>query len=163
MHYFLYQYTAYWLLLYFKRDYDDAFLCYCWFLFIPWWGCWYTRSQCQAPIQKFFKGGVEEEKCLLIHVSTHVHIKTTQTYNSFSLLTFQEDCLLFFALFDYSLLLLKGRGGCNPRNPPSRSANECRVSDKHLWANISAFLFQTTFLHIGGYFTTTTEMCALVL
>ena len=35
----------------------------------------YTFSQ--ARIQKFFKGGLEEEKCLLIHVSTRVHIKTT--------------------------------------------------------------------------------------
>ena len=126
------------------------------------------RWPLQVRIKKFFKGGglrrkIFKEKCLLINVSTHIHIKTRRTCNSFSLLTFQEDCLLFFALFDYSLLLLKGRGGCNPRNPPSRSANECRVSDKHLWANISAFLFQTTFLHIGGYFTTTTEMCALVL
>ena len=60
------------------------------------------------------------EKCMLIHVSMHVHIKTRQTYNSFSLLPFQEDCLLFFALLYYSLLFLKferGRG-CHPRNPP---------------------------------------------
>ena len=82
----------------------------------------------QARIQKFFKEGVEEDnferESLLIHVSTRVHIKTRQTCNSFSLLSFQEDCLLFFALFNYSLLFLKfKRGVWNPRNPPSRSAN----------------------------------------
>ena len=74
-------------------------------------------------------GGVEEEnferKILLIHVSTRVHTKIRQTCNSFSLLPFQEDCLLFFVLFYYSLLFLKFEGGggnpCNP--PPSRSAN----------------------------------------
>ena len=74
-------------------------------------------------------GGVEEEnlkeKCLLVHVSTRVHIKTRQTCNSFSPLPFQEDCLLFFALFYYSLLFLKFERvrGCNPRIPPSRSTN----------------------------------------
>ena len=53
-------------------------------------------------------------------------MKTRQTCNSFSLLPFQEDCLLFFALFYYTFLFLKLErgGGCNPRNPPSRSANE---------------------------------------
>ena len=48
------------------------------------------------------EGGWEgnfEGKMFLIHVSTRVHIKTRQTCNSFSLLLFQEDCLLFFALF----------------------------------------------------------------
>ena len=64
------------------------------------------------------------EKCLLIHVLTRIHIKTRQTGNSFLLLPFQEDCLLFFALFYNSLLFFKrGGGGCNPRNPPSRSTN----------------------------------------
>ena len=57
----------------------------------------------QARIKKFFKskvgGGVEEEKCLLIHLLTRVHVKTRHTCNSFSFLPFQEDCLLFFALF----------------------------------------------------------------
>ena len=55
-----------------------------------------------------------KEKCLLIHISTREHIKTRQTCNSFSLLPFQEDCLLFFALYYryYSLLFLKfERGG----------------------------------------------------
>ena len=71
----------------------------------------------QARIQKFFKGGLRskilKEKCLLIHVSTRVHIKTRQTCNSFSLLPFQEDCLLFFffALFYYSLIFLKFERG----------------------------------------------------
>ena len=75
--------------------------------------------------RNFSKGGgglrrkILEEKCLLIHVSTRVHIKTRQTYNSFSLLPFQEDCLLFCTLFYYSLFVLKFEmGGCNPRNPP---------------------------------------------
>ena len=81
-----------------------------------------------------------KEKCLLIHVSTHVHIKTRQTCNSFSLLPFQEDCLLFFALVYYSLLFLKfeGGGGATPVTP-SRSANDVRsglcmhpVHDKQL-------------------------------
>ena len=49
-------------------------------------------------------GNILKEKCLLIHVSMRVHIETRQTCNSFSLLPFQEDCLLFFALFYYSLL-----------------------------------------------------------
>ena len=56
-----------------------------------------------------------------VHVSARVHIKTRQTCNSFSLLPFQKDFLLFFALFYYSLLFLKnekGGGGCNPSNPP---------------------------------------------
>ena len=59
-----------------------------------------------------------KEKCLLIHVSTRVHIKSRQTCNSFSLLPFQEGCLLFFVLFYYSLLFFKLErgGGCNPRN-----------------------------------------------
>ena len=48
--------------------------------------------------RKFLK-----EKCLLIHVSTRVYIKTRQTCNYFSHLPFQEDCLLFFALFFNSL------------------------------------------------------------
>ena len=35
------------------RDYDAAFLCYCWFLFILWWGCWYawtllSRHNCKV-------------------------------------------------------------------------------------------------------------------
>ena len=63
------------------------------------------RTECimHARIQKFFKGGLRrkilKEKCLLIHVSTRVYIKTRQRCNSFSLLPFQEDYLLFFALF----------------------------------------------------------------
>ena len=56
----------------------------------------------QARIQKVLKGvsrrKILKEKCLLIHVSTRVHIKTRQTCNSFSFLPFQEDCLLFFLL-----------------------------------------------------------------
>ena len=83
----------------------------------------------QAQIQKFFKGGVGEgvrrkilkEKCLLIHVSMHVHIKTRQTCNSFSLsLLFKK--IVFYILLCVLLLYLKG-GGCNTRKPPSRSAN----------------------------------------
>ena len=65
--------------------------------------------------------GFHRKKC-----SKRVHIKTRQTCNSFSLLSFQEDCLLFFALFYYSLLYLKG-GYATPVTPPPlpcRSANE---------------------------------------
>ena len=64
-------------------------------------------------------GKILKEKCLLIHVSTRIHIKIRQSCNSFPFLHFQEDCLLFFALFYYSLLFLKfERGGCNPVTPP---------------------------------------------
>ena len=50
-----------------------------------------------------------------INVCTH---KTRQTGNSFSLLPFQEDCLLFFALFYYSLLFLTfERGVAAPVTP----------------------------------------------
>ena len=61
-----------------------------------------------ADPELFQRGGglrrkILKEKCLLIHVSTRVHIKTRQTCKSFSLLPFQEDCLLFFALFYYSI------------------------------------------------------------
>ena len=64
--------------------------------------------------RNFQRGGglkrkILKEKCLLIHV----------TCNSFSLLLFQEYCLLFFALFYYSLLYLKfERGGATPVTPP---------------------------------------------
>ena len=88
-------------------------------------------NKCVLPlgrIQKFFKGGgglrrkIFKEKCLLIHLSSRVHIKTRQTCNSFSLLPFQEDCLLFLflsSLFYYSPLFLEiWKEGCNPRNPP---------------------------------------------
>ena len=79
-------------------------------------------SMKQARIQKFFKGRVEEENFLLIHVSTRVHIKFRQTCNSFSLLPFQEDCPLFFALFYYSFLFLKFEKGVattvTPLPPP---------------------------------------------
>ena len=69
--------------------------------------------------RQFSKGGVEEENFgRKMFVDTRI-ISTRQTCNSFSLLPFQEDCLLFFALFYYSLLFFKfERGGCNPRNPP---------------------------------------------
>ena len=66
-------------------------------------------------------GKFRKKKWLLIHVPTRVHIKTRQTCKSFCLLPFQEDCLLFLALFYYSLLIFeiwKGGGGCNARNPP---------------------------------------------
>ena len=69
----------------------------------------YRSDVKQQPNEKFSKGGGLRrknlnEKCLLIHVST---------CNSFSLFPFQDDCLLFFALFDYSVLFLKfeRRGG----------------------------------------------------
>ena len=76
----------------------------------------------QARIQKVFKRGggrlrrkILKEKCLLIQVSPRVHVKTRQTCNSFSLLPFQED----FLLYSYFLLILEiWKGGCNPRNPP---------------------------------------------
>ena len=67
----------------------------------------------------FQKRKILKEKCLLIHVSTRVRIQTSQTCNSFSLLPFQEDCLLFFALFYYSILFLKfERGIATPVTPP---------------------------------------------
>ena len=77
--------------------------------------------------QQFFKMGeglrrkILKEKCLLIHVSTrvHIHVKTRQTCNSFSLLPFQEDFLLFITLFHFWNL----KGGFYPPPPPSRSAN----------------------------------------
>ena len=60
-----------------------------------------------------------KEKCLLIHVSTREHIKTRQTCNSFSLHHFQEEFLLFFALFYYSFLFLEfERGVATPVIPP---------------------------------------------
>ena len=69
-----------------------------------------------AEPEIFQRGGglrrkILKEKCLLIHVSTRVHIKTRQTCNSFSLLPFQVECPLFFALFYYSLLFLKFERG----------------------------------------------------
>ena len=50
----------------------------------------------QARIQKFLKGGGVRRKILKEECLTRVHIKTRQTCNSLSLLSFQEDCLLFF-------------------------------------------------------------------
>ena len=78
----------------------------------------------QARIQKFFKGGgvggkFLKEKCLLIHVSTRVNIKTRQMFNSFSLLPFQEDCLLFFSLLlSFIFEILKGGGVATLVIPP---------------------------------------------
>ena len=75
-----------------------------------------------ADLDIFQRGGGLRRKilkyiCLMIHVSTRFK-KTRQTCNPFSLLPFQEDCLLFFALFYHSFLFLKfQRKGCNPRNP----------------------------------------------
>ena len=66
-----------------------------------------------------------------INACTH---KTIQTCNFSPHFPFQEDCLLFFALFSYSLLFLKFEGGggmCNPRNPPSRSANDVYCIDNN--------------------------------
>ena len=48
------------------------------------------------------------------------HMKTRQTCNCYSLLLFQQYCLLFFALFYYSLLFLKlerGGGVATPVTP----------------------------------------------
>ena len=62
-----------------------------------------------------------KEKCLLKHVSTSVHIKTRQTCNSFSLLPFQEDCLLFFCfdlLLSFIFEIQRGGGGSTPSPPP---------------------------------------------
>ena len=57
-----------------------------------------------------------------MRVSTRVHMRTRQTCNSFSLLPFQEDCLLFFALFYCSLFFLgnvkRGGGVATPVIPP---------------------------------------------
>ena len=59
-------------------------------------------------------GGVEEEnlkeKCLLIHVTMRVHIKTRQTCNSFSLLPLQEDCFVLLLSFIFEIR----RGGVQP-------------------------------------------------
>ena len=104
------------------------------------WPTWSTSEtfrpeiyRCTWPRRRsriFSKGGLKKkilkENCLLIHVSTCVHIKTRQTCNSLSLslslsFPFQEDCLLFFALFYYSLLFLKFEGGV----ATSSSANAC--------------------------------------
>ena len=68
------------------------------------------------------RGGIEEENFeIYMFVDTRINActqKTSQTCNPFSLLPFQEDCLLFFALFYHSFLFLKfQRKGCNPRNP----------------------------------------------
>ena len=118
-------------------------------------------SQLRRGSRNFSKGRLRrkilKEKCLLIHVSTRVHIKTRQTCNSFSLLPFQEDCLLFFALFYYSLLFLFERGGCNSRNPLplyppmySRSVPECiscALSSEHFLA-FDLFDFQFIFLSL---------------
>ena len=74
----------------------------------------------QAWIQKFFKRGWggkfwKKNVCWYTYLLTREHIKTRQTCNSFSLLPFQKDCLLFFALFYYSLLFLKfERWGLQP-------------------------------------------------
>ena len=72
----------------------------------------------------FSKGGglrwkILKEKCLLIH------IKTILSFNSFSLLPFQEVCFFFFVLFFFSFLFLKFEkgGGVATPVPPSRSAN----------------------------------------
>ena len=74
--------------------------------------------------RNFSKGGGDFERKMFVNtLSTRVYIKTRQTCNSFSLLSFQEDCLLFFVLFYYSVLFLKfEKGGCKPP-PPPRSAN----------------------------------------
>ena len=77
---------------------------------------------CRRGSRNFSRGGLRrkilKEKCLFIHVSTGVHIKTRQTCTSFSLLPFQDDCLQFFALFYYSLLFLKFERGVVPPCPP---------------------------------------------
>ena len=51
MHYhILYQHTAHWIATIVLRDYNAAFLCNSWFLFILWWGCWYVNM---SPSDKF--------------------------------------------------------------------------------------------------------------
>ena len=62
----------------------------------------------QARIQKFQKGGglrreILKEKCLLIHVSTRVHMKTRQTCNSFSLLPSKEYCFVLLLSFIFEI------------------------------------------------------------
>ena len=83
-----------------------------------------------ADPEIFQRGGgglrrkILKEKCLLIHLSTRVHINTRQTCNSFPLFLFQEDCLLIFALFYYSLFMKFERGVATPVSPPTtRTAN----------------------------------------
>ena len=74
--------------------------------------------------RNFSKGGgglrrkILEEKCLLIHVLTRVHIKTRQTYNSSSLLPFQEDCFLFFLLYFNTLFYFWNLNPPPPLDPP---------------------------------------------
>ena len=100
--------------------------------------------------RNFSKGGgglrrkILKEKCLLIHVSTRVHIKTRQTCNSFSLLPFQEDCIVFFALFNYSLLFLKfERGGATPITPPLDPPMllQCSLTIKHFILTLFLFAY----------------------
>ena len=126
------------------------------------WGVWLFPVDvgcrgfpAQARIQKFFKGEVEEEnfgrKMVLIHVSTRVHIKNKQTCTSFSLFPRQEDCLLFFALFYYSLFIFEiWKEGCNPCNPPPlhppMQLNRCR-SCSHDY--ISGRAFKTAIRTLG--------------
>ena len=79
-----------------------------------------------------------------INTCTCTH-KTRQTCNSFSLLPFQENCLLFFALFYYSLLFLKfERGVATPVfPPPSRSANDMYVCTcKPLFSHLLLCIYQ---------------------
>ena len=79
-------------------------------------------SEYSGADPEIFQKGGWGGKCLLIQVSTCVHIKTRQTCKSFSLLPFQEDCPLFFALFYNSLLFFKfERGVATPCNPPPDS------------------------------------------
>ena len=59
-----------------------------------------------------------KKKCLLIHMSMREHIKTRQTCNSFSLLPFQDDCLLFFCFVLLLSLFFKfERGVATPVTP----------------------------------------------
>ena len=75
--------------------------------------------------RNFSKGGgvrrkILKEKCLLIHISTRVHMKTWQTCNSFSLLPFPEDCQTFFCfvlLLSTLFIFEIWKGGLQPPSP----------------------------------------------
>ena len=113
--------------------------------------------------RNFSKGGgvrrkILKEKCLLIHVSSRVHIKTTQTCNSFSLLHFQENCLLFFCIvllhsFIYDIWKEEGGGVATPiprplLDPPMYYTDDLYQYTDHWLHYNSAFLCHSWFLII---------------
>ena len=72
--------------------------------------CGPTSICTQVRIQKFFKEGLRRKifkRKIFVYtrVSTHVHINNRQPCNSFSLLLFQIDCLLFSFFFFFFFFL----------------------------------------------------------